>query len=69
MAREAAVGSANAARRRDPAAPRSAPSWKARVVLILVGLLLPLALAEVTLRVAGAIFPGDYQTQSFVEAH
>ena len=38
-------------------------------MLILVGLLLPLALAEVTLRVAGAIFPGDYQTQSFVEAH
>ena len=38
-------------------------------MLILVGLLLPLAFAEVTLRVAGAILPGDYQTASFAEVH
>jgi hypothetical protein len=31
--------------------------------------MLPLLLLEVTLRVAGAILPGDYQTVSFAEAH
>ena len=69
MAQEAAVGSANAARRREPAARKAAPSWKAKVALVLVGLLLPLALAEATLRIAGAVLPGDYQTVSFAEAH
>jgi hypothetical protein len=69
MAREAAVGSARAAAKGESSARRAAPTWKARVVLVLVGLLLPLALAEVTLRIAGAILPGDYQTVSFAEAH
>src|SRR5215212_8068128 len=69
MAREAAVGSADAAPRRDAATRMRAPAWQGRVALILLGLLLPLALAEITLRVAGAILPGDYQTVSFAEAH
>ena len=38
-------------------------------MLVLVGLLLPLLLAEGLLRVAGALVPGDYQTTSFLEAH
>ena len=37
--------------------------------MVLVGLLVPLALAEVALRIAGAVLPGDYQTVSFAEAH
>src|SRR5215211_8867318 len=69
MARETAVGSANAESRREAATRSKAPSWRARVALVLVGLLLPLALAEVVLRVAGAVLPGDYQTTSFAETH
>jgi hypothetical protein len=69
MAQEAAVETANAARRREAATPIAAPSRKARVALVLVGLLLPLVLAEVLLRIAGAVLPGDYQTVSFAEAH
>lgn len=38
-------------------------------MLVLVGLLLPLLLAEGILRVAGALLPGEYQTASFIEAH
>jgi len=63
------VGSANAVRRREVATGRAAPSWKAKLALVLVGLLLPLALAELVLRIAGAVLPGDYQTVSFAEAH
>lgn len=69
MAREVAVGSARAAQTSEASAPRTAPSWKARVALVVIGLLLPLALAEAVLRVAGAVLPGDYQTVSFAEAH
>lgn len=54
----------------DPRATRRAsPGPGARVVLVLLGLLLPLLLAEGLLRVAGALVPGDYQTTSFLEAH
>ena len=63
------MGSANAARRRESATRRAAPSWKAKLALVLVGVLLPLALAELVLQIAGAILPGDYQTVSFAEAH
>jgi hypothetical protein len=69
MAREAAVGPANAARRRGTSTGNWAASWRSRVLLILLGLLVPLALAEVAFRVAGAVLPGDYQTVSFAEAH
>ena len=69
MARDAAEESASAAQNRESSAGRAASSWRARVALVLVGLLLPLALAEVVLRVAGAVLPGDYQTVSFAEAH
>jgi len=69
MAREAAGGTENAVRGREISANRAAPSWKARVALVLVGLLVPLILGELVLRVAGAVFPGDYQTVSFAEAH
>jgi hypothetical protein len=41
----------------------------ARLLLVVLGILLPLGLAEVGLRVAGAVLPGDYQTVSFAEAH
>ena len=40
-----------------------------RVVLIAFGLVVPLLLGEATVRVAGAIIPGDFQTVSFAEAH
>jgi hypothetical protein len=69
MAREAASGSANAARIQTSVARQYTPTWRARVALILVGLLVPLILAELGLRIAGAALPGDYQTVSFAEAH
>jgi hypothetical protein len=69
MARQAVVGRADAARPTGRSRRELAPSWKARALLILFGLLLPLVLAEIGLRVAGAILPGDYQTVSFAEAH
>ena len=69
MAREAAADSAQPARKQTGPARSSRPSWRARVALILIGVLLPLILAEVGLRVAGAALPGDYQTVSFAEAH
>ncbi len=52
---------------RAPARPR--PSLAMRVALVLIGLILPLALAEGALRMAGALLPGEYQTASFLEAH
>ncbi len=69
MARDATIGSAKAAQTQTDVTRRGAPSWKARVALVLVGILLPLVLAEIGLRFAGAILPGDYQTVSFAEAH
>jgi hypothetical protein len=69
MAGEVSIRGASTNERPASAARRAAPSWKARLALIVVGLLLPLLLAEVALRVAGAILPGDYQTVSFAEAH
>ena len=69
MARKAAVGAATPARQPAGTARRASPSWKARLILVLIGVLLPLGLAEAGLRVAGAALPGDYQTVSFAEAH
>ena len=70
MARDAAIRSTTSPRERaGPAGRRSSPSWKAKLALVLIGVLLPLALAEIGLRLAGAILPGDYQTVSFAEAH
>jgi stress-induced morphogen len=48
---------------------RSSPSLAARLLLVVIGIGVPLLLAEATLRVAGATLPGDYQTVSFAEAH
>jgi hypothetical protein len=74
MARDAAIGPESAANRstaqtRTASTAKKASSWKARLVLVLVGVLMPLALAEIALRVTGAMLPGDYQTVSFAEAH
>ncbi|MGE3272505.1 MAG: hypothetical protein AB7P40_27415 [Chloroflexota bacterium] len=69
MARKAAVGAASTERQPAGTARRASPSWQARVLLVLIGVLLPLGLAEAGLRVAGAALPGDYQTVSFAEAH
>jgi len=69
MARDAAIGSKAAATRSEAATRTASPSWKARLVLVLLGVLVPLVLAEIGLRVAGAILPGDYQTVGFAEAH
>jgi hypothetical protein len=69
MAQDAAVGSADSAPVSGSSARKRTPSWQARLALVVVGLLLPLLLLEVVLRVAGAILPGDYQTVSFAEAH
>jgi hypothetical protein len=69
MARDAALGPAGQVDSANSAARRPSPSLKARLVLVLLGIMLPLALAEVGLRLAGAILPGDYQTVSFAEAH
>jgi lysophospholipase L1-like esterase len=73
MARDAAIGPANStgravstpAQKSGPASPSPA----ARLLLVTIGLLVPLLLAEIGLRLAGAILPGDYQTVSFAEAH
>ena len=69
MAREATVDTAGMTRQPRRVERRSRPSWKSRVALVVVGLLLPLVFAELLLRLAGAILPGDYQTASFAEAH
>src|SRR5215212_5117034 len=73
MARDAAIGPAASTGRAVGAATAkpgpARPSLKARLLLVVVGLLVPLLLAEIGLRVAGAILPGDYQTASFAEAH
>jgi len=69
MARDATLGSARPVDGANPATRRPSPSLKARLVLVLVGIMLPLVLAEVGLRLAGGILPGDYQTVSFAEAH
>src|SRR4051794_24964254 len=69
MARDAAIGSASAAGQSGAAPRRASPSWQAKLALVVVGVLLPLVLAEIGLRLAGAILPGDYQTVSFAEAH
>src|SRR4051794_23254954 len=69
MARDAAIGSASAAGQSGAAPRRASPSWQAKLALVVVGVLLPLLLAEIGLRLAGAILPGDYQTVSFAEAH
>ena len=47
------------------AAGRRRLGWPARVALVGFGLLLPLLLLELALRVLGPILPGDYQTQLF----
>jgi hypothetical protein len=39
--------------------------WAVRGALLLCGLLLPLLLLELTLRLAGPILPGEYQTAAF----
>lgn len=44
-------------------------SWRARLGLIAFGIFFSLVLAEIMLRVAGAMVPGDFQTASFLEAH
>lgn len=69
MAREAAVGAATPQQRQPDSARRASPSIAARLLLILIGIMLPLGLAEAGLRAAGAVLPGDYQTVSFAEAH
>jgi hypothetical protein len=55
----------------DPPRPRGRrrPSLRARILLVALGVLLPLLLAEGALRLFGALLPGDYQTRSFVETH
>jgi hypothetical protein len=69
MAREAADRTASPEQRPAATARRASPSLAARLLLIVLGVLLPLGLAEAGLRVAGAVLPGDYQTVSFAEAH
>src|SRR5262245_51697363 len=69
MARDAALGRDRPVDSAKTAAARPSPSLKARLMLVLIGIMLPLVLAEVVLRLAGAILPGDYQTVSFAEAH
>lgn len=69
MAREAAAKAAGAAPANATSERRPAPSLKARIALVLIGVMLPLIVGEAALRAAGAFFPGDYQTVSFAEAH
>ncbi len=47
----------------------SRPPLGARVALVLLGILAPLLLVEIGLRIAGPLLPGEYQTASFVETH
>lgn len=69
MARQAAASAHPAERGLPRPAARPAPGLGARIALILLGILVPLLLAEAVLRVTGALLPGDYQTVSFMEAH
>jgi GDSL-like lipase/acylhydrolase family protein len=48
----------------QPAARRK-PSLRARLGLLLLGLLLPILLLELVLRIFGPVLPGDYQTAEF----
>src|SRR6185295_19067614 len=54
-------------------APRRRRSWAARwlsrLALLLLGLLLPLLMIELALRLFGPILPGNYRTGSFQAAH
>jgi hypothetical protein len=54
-------------------APSRRPSWLARWLsrlgLLLFGLLLPLLMVELALRLFGPILPGNYRTGSFQAAH
>jgi hypothetical protein len=50
-------------------AARPGRVWGLRLGLGLAGLLAPLLLLEVALRLAGPLLPGSYQTASFVETH
>ena len=50
-------------------AARRSPSRGARIALVALGIVMSLLMAEGTLRVAGAMVPGDFQTASFLEAH
>jgi lysophospholipase L1-like esterase len=50
-------------------AARPGRVWGLRLALGLAGLLAPLLLLEVALRLAGPLLPGSYQTASFVETH
>jgi hypothetical protein len=43
--------------------------WKARLGLVGFGIVVSLLMAEIILRVAGSMVPGDFQTASFLEAH
>jgi hypothetical protein len=69
MAGEALIGAGRPGQSSKTSTRRTPPSIKARIALVIVGLCLPLLLAEIVLRVAGAFLPGDYQTVSFAEAH
>jgi hypothetical protein len=72
MARNSAAGTGGSDGTTSPAmsvSRRSSPSLAARLLLVVIGIGVPLLLAEATLRVAGATLPGDYQTVSFAEAH
>ena len=51
----------------DPRSTRA--SWTTRLALILLGILVPLLLLEILVRLLGPLLPGDYQTASFVETH
>ena len=45
------------------------PSWRARLLVLLLALLLPLVALEVALRTLGPFLPGSYRTGSFQASH
>jgi hypothetical protein len=71
MARETAATAASSETQIGVArqGKRRSPSRGARIGLVVFGVVLSLLMAEGTLRVAGAMVPGDFQTASFLEAH
>lgn len=62
---EAASGTAT----RSAARGAGRRPWLARTVAVLVGLLAPLLLMEVALRLFGPILPGNYDTGHYLERH
>ncbi len=60
---------ANVQARRSVVRGASRGSWLARTAAVLIGLLVPLLLLEIALRLFGPVLPGNYDTGHYLERH